>query len=80
MDATVYADFDDCVSNVCQNETILIVDSNLSALHSSCVTANLIFISKEMRCAICQRTKTRNGGLINAWLLQRSSVPTSVYD
>ena len=46
MDATVYADFDDCVSNVCQNETILIVDSNLSALHSSCVTANLIFISK----------------------------------
>jgi hypothetical protein len=43
MDATVYADFDDCVSNVCQNETVLIVDSNLSALHSSGVTAHLVF-------------------------------------
>ena len=45
MDATVYTDFDDCVSNVCQNETVLIVDSNLSALHSSCATADFIFLS-----------------------------------
>lgn len=43
MDATVYADFDDCVSNVCQNETVLIVDSNLSALHSSCATADIFY-------------------------------------